>query len=82
MNGGMTSVCGTFLGGLTAMSVNLTLIAFAFLVMLMVISNCAITRFRMYDVACWQHNATRGCSSAPEAEESASVAPAPDADDY
>jgi hypothetical protein len=77
LNGGLESVCGDFLGGLQAMSVNLTLIAVSFLVMLAVMSNCAIQRFRMYDVACWQHNATRGCSGAPEAEASSTVAPEP-----
>ena len=80
MNGALTSVCGTFLGGLTSLAWTLSIIAISFLIMLFIVSNCAIQRFRMYDVACWKHNRTRGCSSAPEVEEgmTASVSPAPE----
>jgi hypothetical protein len=74
LNGGLTSVCGDFLQGLTNMAVNLTLIAFTFLFMLMILSNCAIQRFRMYDVACWRHSATRGCPGGSK-EDSATIAP-------
>lgn len=61
MNGILTNTCEDVLGGVSALGASLLLIGIALYVFLFLLHNCAIARFRMYDVGCWKHDRTDGC---------------------
>jgi hypothetical protein len=60
-NGILTGVCGNTLAGVRGLGWTLLCIGLALYVFTMVLNHCAIPRFRMYDVACWHHERTKGC---------------------
>ena len=61
INGILHNTCGDVLAGVSALGVSLLLIGIALYIFLFVLHNCAIARFRMYDVGCWKHQRTDGC---------------------
>jgi len=60
MNGMLKGVCGNMLGGMYALAWSLTMIGILLFGLLFVVQSCAVSRFRMYDVACWQHDHSEG----------------------
>jgi hypothetical protein len=60
MNGMLKGVCGNMLGGMYALAWSLTMIGIMLFGLLFVVQSCAVSRFRMYDVACWQHDHSEG----------------------
>ena len=61
MNGMLGGVCGPVLEGTVKLAWDLTLIGVFLFGLMFMVQMCAVTRFRMYDVACWHHDHSAGC---------------------
>ena len=61
LNGMLNGVCGGVMDGTVKLTWDLTLIGAFLFGLLFMVQMCAVSRFRMYDVACWHHDHTEGC---------------------
>ena len=68
MNGMLNGVCGGVMDGTVKLTWDLTLIGAFLFGLLFMVQMCAVSRFRMYDVACWHHDHTEGCGGGEGAD--------------